>query len=43
MISATVFFTILFPLMLVLAIVLDVVGRDLTVAPLVVRDQQRMH
>jgi hypothetical protein len=43
MISATVFFTILFPLMLVLAIVLDVAGRDLSVMPLVVRDQQRMH
>jgi hypothetical protein len=33
MISATVFFTILFPLMLVLTIVLDVAGRDLTGAP----------
>ena len=43
MISATVFFTILFPLMLVLAIVLDVAGRDLIAAPLVVRDRQRMH
>ena len=43
MISTTVFFTILFPLMLVLAIVLDIAGRDLTVVPLVVRDRQRMH
>jgi hypothetical protein len=43
MISTTVFFTILLPLMLVLAIVLDVAGRDLTVAPLVVRDRQRMY
>jgi hypothetical protein len=43
MISTTVFFTILFPLMLVLAIVLDVAGRDLTVAPLVVRARQRMY
>ena len=43
MISATVFFTILFPLMLVLATVLDLAGRDFTVAPLVVRDRQRMH
>ena len=42
MISATVFFTILFPLMLVWAIVLDVAGRGLTVAPLAVRDRQRM-
>jgi hypothetical protein len=41
MISATVFFTILFPLMLVLAIVLDVTGRGLSVAPLVVCDRQR--
>lgn len=44
MISATVFFTILFPLMLMLAIVLDIAGRaTLTVVPLVVRDRQRMH
>ena len=43
MISATVFFTILFPLMLVLTIVLDVAGRDLTGAPMAVRDRQRMH
>jgi hypothetical protein len=43
MISATVFFTILFPLMLVLAMVLDIAGRDLAVVPLVVRDRQRMH
>jgi len=39
MISATVFFTILFPLMLVLAIVLDFAGRDLTVAPRVGSDR----
>jgi hypothetical protein len=43
MISATVFFTNLFPLMLVLAIVLYIAGRDLTVVSLVVRDRQRMH
>jgi hypothetical protein len=43
MISATVFFMILFPLMLVWALVLDVAGRDLSVVPLVVRDRQRMH
>ena len=43
MISAMVFSTILFPLMLMFAIVLDVAGRDLTMAPLAVRDRRRMH
>jgi hypothetical protein len=43
MISTTVFFTILFPWMLVLAIVLDVAGRVPTMAPLAVHDRERMH
>jgi len=43
MISATVFITILFPLMLVLALVPDAAGRKLAVRRVVVRDRQRMH
>jgi hypothetical protein len=42
MISATVFFTILFPLMLVLMLVIDIAGRDLHVEQLAVRDRRRM-
>ncbi len=43
MISATVFFTILFPLTRVLATVLDLAGRDLIVVPLAVHDRRMMH
>jgi hypothetical protein len=43
MMLATAYFTILFPMILASAIVLDVAGCDVVTVPLVIHDRRRIH